>query len=197
MKLQLWQSQMSSFAQKKQGDFLVLAHSAKSDSMSFRRLLRSLICSSRAFLVLASSSWCIVVTVLFCCFFKFGAGRRTRTPDLLITNQLLYRLSYTSILSCYGDLKQNQSDVLPIAIHHITNCDDLRVVFMYFYWFRMYKAFGAPNQNRTGTLFTARDFKSLVSTYSTIGAFGCVVLESNQLMLGYEPNKIPHLPPAV
>ena len=25
-----------------------------------------------------------------------GAGRRTRTPDLLITNQLLYRLSYTS-----------------------------------------------------------------------------------------------------
>ena len=27
-----------------------------------------------------------------------GAGRRTRTPDLLITNQLLYRLSYTSIL---------------------------------------------------------------------------------------------------
>ena len=25
----------------------------------------------------------------------FGAGRRTRTPDLLITNQLLYRLSYT------------------------------------------------------------------------------------------------------
>ena len=26
-----------------------------------------------------------------------GAGGRTRTPDLLITNQLLYRLSYTSI----------------------------------------------------------------------------------------------------
>ena len=25
----------------------------------------------------------------------YGAGRRTRTPDLLITNQLLYRLSYT------------------------------------------------------------------------------------------------------
>ena len=29
----------------------------------------------------------------FC--FLIGAGRRTRTPDLLITNQLLYRLSYT------------------------------------------------------------------------------------------------------
>ena len=27
--------------------------------------------------------------------FLCGAGRRTRTPDLLITNQLLYRLSYT------------------------------------------------------------------------------------------------------
>ena len=27
----------------------------------------------------------------------FGAGGVTRTPDLLITNQLLYRLSYTSI----------------------------------------------------------------------------------------------------
>ena len=28
-----------------------------------------------------------------------GAGRRIRTPDLLITNQLLYQLSYTSIES--------------------------------------------------------------------------------------------------
>ena len=28
---------------------------------------------------------------------KFGAGGRIRTPDLLITNQLLYQLSYTSI----------------------------------------------------------------------------------------------------
>ena len=28
-----------------------------------------------------------------------GAGGRIRTPDLLITNQLLYRLSYTSISS--------------------------------------------------------------------------------------------------
>ena len=27
-----------------------------------------------------------------------GAGGRTRTPDLLITNQLLYQLSYTGIL---------------------------------------------------------------------------------------------------
>ena len=28
-----------------------------------------------------------------------GAGGRTRTPDLLITNQLLYQLSYTSIFT--------------------------------------------------------------------------------------------------
>ena len=28
---------------------------------------------------------------------RFGAGRRTRTPDLLITNQLLYQLSYTGV----------------------------------------------------------------------------------------------------
>ena len=27
----------------------------------------------------------------------YGAGGRTRTPDLLITNQLLYQLSYTSV----------------------------------------------------------------------------------------------------
>ena len=34
-----------------------------------------------------------------------GAGRRTRTPDLLITNQLLYQLSYTSLycLICRTD----------------------------------------------------------------------------------------------
>ena len=29
-------------------------------------------------------------------YMKFGAGGRIRTPDLLITNQLLYQLSYTS-----------------------------------------------------------------------------------------------------
>ena len=30
----------------------------------------------------------------------YGAGGRTRTPDLLITNQLLYQLSYTSVFHC-------------------------------------------------------------------------------------------------
>ena len=37
------------------------------------------------------------------CGFKvsLGAGNVTRTHDLLITNQLLYRLSYTSICDGY------------------------------------------------------------------------------------------------
>ena len=30
--------------------------------------------------------------------YEIGAGGRIRTPDLLITNQLLYQLSYTSML---------------------------------------------------------------------------------------------------
>ena len=34
--------------------------------------------------------------------FDGGAGRRIRTPDLLITNQLLYRLSYTGVSNKHG-----------------------------------------------------------------------------------------------
>ena len=37
-----------------------------------------------------------------------GAGGRIRTPDLLITNQLLYRLSYTSIYTCSGDIRTTE-----------------------------------------------------------------------------------------
>ena len=39
-----------------------------------------------------------------------GAGGRTRTPDLLITNQLLYQLSYTSVstLDYYTTKKQTR-----------------------------------------------------------------------------------------
>ena len=33
----------------------------------------------------------------------YGAGERTRTPDLLITNQLLYQLSYTSTLCALSE----------------------------------------------------------------------------------------------
>ena len=31
-----------------------------------------------------------------------GADRRARTPDLLVTNQLLYRLSYTGVCALRG-----------------------------------------------------------------------------------------------
>ena len=46
-----------------------------------------------------------------------GAGRRTRTPDLLITNQLLYQLSYTGIyfLCIYYTKKFYKSQVRPPA----------------------------------------------------------------------------------
>ena len=39
-------------------------------------------------------------------FRKGGAGGRTRTPDLLITNQLLYQLSYTSVAALPGQRKR-------------------------------------------------------------------------------------------
>ena len=52
----------------------------------------------------------------------FGAGGRIRTPDLLITNQLLYQLSYTSIsisgvyLNRCSCVCQHKSSVM----HHIS-----------------------------------------------------------------------------
>ena len=52
--------------------------------------------------------WPLGNTPIFncCCFTrrKSGAGGRTRTPDLLITNQLLYQLSYTSTFSVPASL---------------------------------------------------------------------------------------------
>ena len=41
---------------------------------------------------------------------KNGAGGRTRTPDLLITNQLLYQLSYTSVSTLeYNNIRNSLS----------------------------------------------------------------------------------------
>jgi hypothetical protein len=37
-------------------------------------------------------------TLPICPYPRYGAVGETRTPDLMITNQLLYRLSYYSIL---------------------------------------------------------------------------------------------------
>ena len=40
-----------------------------------------------------------------------GASGVTRTPDLLITNQLLYRLSYTSICSCLPNSSEGKYSI--------------------------------------------------------------------------------------
>ena len=36
------------------------------------------------------------------CFFEFGAGNRSRTYDLRITNALLYQLSYAGKTICFN-----------------------------------------------------------------------------------------------
>ena len=46
--------------------------------------------------------------------YEIGAGGRIRTPDLLITNQLLYRLSYTSKPQ-QQDLSYQRDRVLSIS----------------------------------------------------------------------------------
>ena len=47
----------------------------------------------------ASQQYCPRASSPFRLCIRGGAGGRTRTPDLLITNQLLYQLSYTSIFN--------------------------------------------------------------------------------------------------
>ncbi len=45
--------------------------------------------------------------------YEIGAGGRIRTPDLLITNQLLYQLSYTSIQAfqlVHSDVYSNRKE---------------------------------------------------------------------------------------
>ena len=56
-------------------------------------------------------------------FIKFsGAGGRTRTPDLLITNQLLYQLSYTSEFSFHSCIHSLISSAYIIyhILHHLS-----------------------------------------------------------------------------
>ena len=57
----------------------------------------------------------------------FGAGGRTWTPDLLITNQLLYQLSYTSLLICFLS-----TDVLYYIISK-TDCQEFFKNFLIFF----------------------------------------------------------------
>ena len=65
-----------------------------------------------------------------------GAGGRTRTPDLLITNQLLYQLSYTSTFSClviiaYHAIFVNSFFEFLSVFHNSPHCSNtiLEVVF--------------------------------------------------------------------
>ena len=54
--------------------------------------------------------------------YEFGAGGRTWTPDLLITNQLLYQLSYTSefsFRSCIHSLISSAYIIYHI-LHHLS-----------------------------------------------------------------------------
>ena len=54
--------------------------------------------------------------------YEIGAGGRTRTPDLLITNQLLYQLSYTSefsFRSCIHSLISSAYIIYHI-LHHLS-----------------------------------------------------------------------------
>ena len=58
-----------------------------------------------------------------------GAGRRTRTPDLLITNQLLYQLSYTSTFwwekmdSNHRSTKQQIYSLPPLATREFSHIE--------------------------------------------------------------------------
>ncbi len=48
--------------------------------------------------------------------FESGAGTRSRTRDLLITNQLLYQLSYAGIVSAVNDLLNLRPFGIPLLI---------------------------------------------------------------------------------
>ena len=60
---------------------------------------------------------------LLCCADQTdGAGRRTRTPDLLITNQLLYQLSYTSTFV--------SSNIIPNRLWFVNNKNGGRIKYI-------------------------------------------------------------------
>ena len=53
--------------------------------------------------------------------YKNGAGNRTRTYNLLITRQLLYQLSHTSLLRGYVLLSQAVAHQVPSALKSLTS----------------------------------------------------------------------------
>ena len=63
----------------------------------------------------------------------FGAGNQTRTDDLLITNQLLYRLSYSSLSTCTrGDIEITNQLLYRLSYTSITIWDsDNDTIFLF------------------------------------------------------------------
>ena len=63
-------------------------------------------------------------------FFEYGAGEEIRTPDLRITNALLYQLSYTGLPCCSRHLtlsssaeESNYEQALPFKQVEFTICN--------------------------------------------------------------------------
>ena len=77
--------------------------------------------------------WPLGNSPIWNCLLVGGAGRRIRTPDLLITNQLLYQLSYTSefsFRSCIHSLISSAYIIYHI-LHHLST---LFSNFLKFFW---------------------------------------------------------------
>ncbi len=98
-------------------------------------------------------------------FIKFGAGDRNRTNNLLITNQLLCLLSYTSIAWCLGaDSNHRHRDFQSLALppelprHNVaylfsgTGCDRLDIVVVAVTESLPHISFGDPKGARTPDL---------------------------------------------
>jgi hypothetical protein len=47
--------------------------------------------------------------------YSYGAGERNRTPDILITNQALYRLSYSSDVGAPGGIRTHRIQILSLT----------------------------------------------------------------------------------
>lgn len=57
-----------------------------------------------------------------------GAGGRTWTPDLLITNQLLYQLSYTSMFALDAKIIYHFTDILSTVFYKVFDEKNMQVL---------------------------------------------------------------------
>ena len=76
---------------------------------------------------------------------KTGAGGRTRTPDLLITNQLLYQLSYTSLSKLFADLSRR---LLEYNTTSFSICQHFFAIFFNFFYFIFLGCFLVLNRKK-------------------------------------------------